>query len=180
MKKTALFFGLVSVLAATLLAFQSHASKTTAGNEFKTLGHSKWMGTAIEGTCGKVIGIVNQVMVDSGGHIFAVINHGAYDLYGDAGVNPPVPIEELKITRRSTGQNVAILKTDMEHLGFAPHLLPLQTNDRRNETDIYTYYGIRPYWIEKNSHSGARSISKGEATKRNMDPYPWGGEAQDF
>jgi hypothetical protein len=114
------------------------------------------------------MGIVNEVMVDSGGHAFAIVNHGDYDLYGEGGVNTPVPFQELQISKTKGGQDVVFLKTDMEHLDFAPYLDPLQTNSRQYEANIYEYYGIAPYWVWSGGHTGG------------MDPYRWGGEAQDF
>jgi hypothetical protein len=179
MNKILLIFGLVAVLSVGLFVPGSHASRTTGRDGFKPVNNSKLIGAAVEDTCGKVIGVVNEVMVDSRGHAFAVINHGDYDLYGDGGVNTPVPIEALKIVRKSRGREIAFLKTDMEHLDFAPYLSPLQTNNRQEEATIYEYYGIQPYWSEK-THSGAHPSRTGAGQKRTIDPYRWGGEAQDF
>jgi len=119
---------------------------------FMEFNSSNLVGAAVENSCGKVVGIVNEVMVDSDGHAFAVINHGDYDLYGESGVNTPVPFEEIRISQG--GQDIVFLKTDMEHLDFAPYLDPTKTNNRQYEANIYEYYGIQPYWV------GAGELSK--------------------
>ena len=106
------------------------------------------VGTAVENSCSKVVGIVNEVTVDSAGHAFAVVNHGDYDLYGKSGVNTPVPIQELRISRTKGGQDIAFLKTDMEHLDFAPYLNPIKKENRQDWANIYEYYGIQPYWTQ--------------------------------
>ncbi len=102
MKKT-LFFGLVTVLALGLVAANSFASQKMGRSGFKMLDDSALVGAAVENSCGKVVGIVNDVMIDSGGHAFAIVNHGDYDLYGEGGVNTLVPFEELRMSRTRGG-----------------------------------------------------------------------------
>jgi sporulation protein YlmC with PRC-barrel domain len=128
----------------------SNAAGTMGKGGFMELNSLNLVGTAVENSCGKVIGIVDEVMVDSNGNAFAIVNHGDYDLYGDSGVDTPVPIQELRIVRTKGDRDIAFLKTDTEHLDFAPYLDPFQTNSRQYEANIYEYYGITPAW----SHSG--------------------------
>jgi sporulation protein YlmC with PRC-barrel domain len=107
------------------------------------------VGAAVEDSCGKIVGVVNEVMVDTRGHAFAIVNHGDYDLYGDDGVNTPVPFQELTVFKAKGAQETAaVLKTDMEHLDFAPYLDPVKMDSRRYEASIYEYYGIQPYWTQ--------------------------------
>ncbi len=128
-------------------------SGTPTKGRFMQVDSRDLVGAAVENSCGKVVGIVNEVMVDSGGHAFAVINHGDYDLYGDGGVNTPVPFQELRIFQKKDGQDIAFLKTDMEHLDFAPYLDPLMMNSRQYEANMYEYYGIQPYWTRNGESS---------------------------
>jgi hypothetical protein len=148
MNKTVLMLALVSFLSVGLLVSNSYAAGTSGRSGFMMFSSSDLVGAAVENSCGKVVGIVNEVMVDSGGHAFAVINHGDYDLYGESGVNTPVPFEELRISQTKGGQDIVFLKMDMEHLDFAPYLNPLQTNSRQYEANLYEYYGIAPYWTQ--------------------------------
>jgi sporulation protein YlmC with PRC-barrel domain len=128
-------------------------SGTAGESAFIELNSLNLVGAAVENSCGKVVGIVNEVMVDSDGHAFAVINHGDYDLYGESGVNTPVPFEELRISQTKGGQDIVFLKMDMEHLDFAPYLNPLQTNSRQYEANLYEYYGTAPYWSQSGESS---------------------------
>ena len=102
---------------------------------------------AVKNSCGKTVGIVNEVVVDSEGHAFAVVNHGDFDLYGEGGVNTPVPIQELT-TSKTGDHGVVVLKTDTEHLDLAPYLDPLKMESRGYEASIYEFYGIQPYWTQ--------------------------------
>jgi len=123
-------------------------NRTAGGNRFMNLTSLNLVGTAVENSCGKIIGIVDEVMVDTGGDAFAIVNHGDYDLYGSGGVNTPVPLQELRISRTKGGQEIAVLKTDTEHLDFAPYLNPVKTENRQYWANIYEYYGIQPYWTQ--------------------------------
>ena len=106
------------------------------------------VGASVKNSHGKLLGIVNEILVDSDGHAFAVINHGDYDLYGESGVNTPVPLEALRISQIKPGKESVVLNIDREHLDFAPFLDPTKTNNRQYEASIYEYYGLRPYWTE--------------------------------
>ncbi len=153
MKKTLLMLGLFSLLSLGLIASGAYAAGTMGKSRLMTLNSMDLIGASVKGSSGKVIGIVDEVMVDNGGHAFAVINHGAADLYGEGGVNTPVPLEALRISRTKSGQEIVFLKMDREHLDFAPFLDPTQANNREYEANIYEYYGIRPYWTEESGCS---------------------------
>ncbi len=117
---------------------------------FKEVDSRDLISAAVEDSCGKVVGIVNEEMVDSTGHALLVINHGDYDIFGNNGINTPVPFQELRISKTKDGQNNVFLKTDEAHLDFAPYLgYTLPTNNRRFEASIYRFYGIEPSWSSK-------------------------------
>ena len=120
---------------------------------FMELNSLNLVGAAVKDSCGKVVGIVNEVMVDSGGHAFAVVNHGDYDVYGPGGVNTPIPIAALRILETNGGKEKVVLNTDMEHLDFAPYLDPTKTNNPQYEANIDSYFGIQPSWTEKGACS---------------------------
>ncbi|MFB3885685.1 MAG: PRC-barrel domain-containing protein [Thermodesulfobacteriota bacterium] len=147
MNKTVLMAVLVSFLSLGLVVSNSYAARTAGGNGFMMLNSSDLIGASVKDSQGEFAGIVNEVMVDTEGHAFAVINHGDADLYGESGVNTPVPLQELRISR-AEGRDTAVLKTDMEHLDLAPYLDPLKAGSRQYEADIYEYYGIQPSWSQ--------------------------------
>ena len=146
MNKTLRMLALVSFVSVALLASTSYAAGTTGRSGFRMLDSHDLISAPVKDSHGELLGIVNEVMVDSGGRAFLVINHGDYDIYGDNGVNTPVPFQEIRIDRTKGGQETVVLRTDMEHLDFAPYLNPLKMNSRQYEANIYEYYGILPYW----------------------------------
>jgi hypothetical protein len=148
MNKTVFMLTLVSFLSIGLLVSHSYAAGTAGRSGFMMVNSYDLIGASVKDSYGEFMGIVNEVMVDSGGHAFAVVNHGDYDLYGESGVNTPVPFQELGISHTKSGQDIVVLKTDMEHLDFAPYLDPLKTVNRQYEARVYEYYGIQPYWTE--------------------------------
>ncbi len=150
-----------------------HQNGTSGKGAFTEVDSRDLIGAAVENSCGKVVGLINGVMVDGRGDALAIVNHGDYDLYGDGGANTPVPFQELTMPKAEGSQKAVVLKTDMEHLDFAPNRDPLKMQSRRYEADIYEYYGIQPSWTE-----GRQIVSLG--AHAGMDPYGWGGEAQDF
>ncbi len=148
MNKTMFMLVLVSFLSVGLLVSNSYAARTAGRSGFMMFNSSDLIGASVKDSYGYLTGIVNEVMVDSAGHAFAIVNHGEADLYGENGVNTPVPFQELRISRTKGGQDIVILKIDMEHLDLAPYLDPLHMNSRQYEANIYKYYGIAPYWTE--------------------------------
>ncbi len=123
-------------------------SGTAGKGRVKMFNSLDLVSAAVDDSCGKVIGIVNEVLVDSDGRAFGVINHGDYDIYGENGVNTPVPFQELRVHQGKSGQDTVTLKTDMEHLDFAPYLDPTKPINRQREANVYLYYGIQPNWTE--------------------------------
>jgi sporulation protein YlmC with PRC-barrel domain len=156
MNKTTYIFVLVLFLSLGLLGSNSYAAARAGRSGFMMVNSSNLIGAPVKDSHGEFMGIVNEVMVDSGGHAFAVVNHGDYDLTGPGGINTPVPFQELRISQTKGGQETVILKTDMEHLDFAPYLDPLKMENRQYEANIYEYYGIQPYWTQ----SGTAGKSK--------------------
>jgi ribosomal 30S subunit maturation factor RimM len=161
MNKKVFMLALVSFLCLGLAASSSYASGKVKRSGFMIFNSSDLIGAPVNDSHGRLMGVVDEVMVDSGGHAFAVVNHGDYDLYGDAGVDNPIPFEKLQISKTKAAQETIVLKTDMEHLDFAPSLNPLKKETRQDEAGIYEYYGIQPYW----TRSGATgTMGKGEFT----------------
>ena len=148
---------LVSFMSLGLVASSSYAAGTTGRSGFMMFNSSDLIGAPARDSHGELMGVVDEVRVDSGGHAFAVVNHGDYDLYGEGGVDTPIPFEELQISKTKADQDTVVLKTDMEHLDFAQYLNPLKKETRQDEANIYEYYGIQPYWTRS---GGAGTMGK--------------------
>lgn len=148
MNKTVFMLALVLLLSLGLVASNSYAAGRAGRSGFMMFNSLDLIGAPVKDSHGELMGIVDEVMVDSGGRAFAIINHGDYDLTGSGGINTPVPFQELRISQTKGGRDTVVLKTDMEHLDFAPYLDPLKMDSRRYEANIYEYYGIQPYWTQ--------------------------------
>ena len=85
-------------------------SGTAEKSRFMELDSRDLVGAAVENSCGKVVGIVNEVMVDSGGQCLCDRQPWDYDLYGEGGVNTPVPFQELRISKEKAGQDLLFSK----------------------------------------------------------------------
>jgi ribosomal 30S subunit maturation factor RimM len=77
MNKTLLMFVLVSFLSLGMVVSNSHAAGKMGKRGFMDFNSMDLIGASVKGSHGELIGVVNEVMVDTGGHAFAVINHGA-------------------------------------------------------------------------------------------------------
>lgn len=136
----------VALLSIGLVASAAYARGPIGKSGFMTFNSMDLVGVSVKNPQGRFLGLVNGIEVDSGGHAFAIVNHGDYDLYGSSGVNSPVPLEALKISETKAGKVNIVLNEDTEHMDFAPYLNPFKTSSRQNEANIYEYYGVQPYW----------------------------------
>ena len=141
------FWGLVALLGLGLVASAAWAAPQNGG--YKTFDSMKLIGNPVRNSGGEFLGLINGIMIDSEGHTFAIVNHGDYDIYGDGGVNTPVPIAAPRISETNSGKEWIVLKTDEEHLDFAPYYDPTKTGDPQYEANIYTYFGLQPLWSGK-------------------------------
>jgi len=140
---------LVTLLSVGLAASASYEAGTAGKGGFMTFNSLDLIGVPVKNPQGRFLGLVNEVVIDSNGQAFAVVNHGDYDLYGPGGVNTPVPIAALRISETKAGKEMIILNTDTEHMDFAPYLDPNEMNNPLYEANIDRYFGIQPSWAEK-------------------------------
>jgi len=139
----------VALLSIGLAASGSYAAGKAGKGGFTTFNSLDLIGVPVKNPQGEFLGLINEVMVDSHGQAFAVLNHGDYDLYGPGGVNTPVPIAALRISETKSGKEIVVLNTDTEHMDFAPYLDPTQVNKPQYEANIDRYFGIQPEWSAK-------------------------------
>ncbi len=140
-------FGLIALLGFGLATPGSYAAGT-GGKNIATFNAIKLVGVAVRNPQGRILGVVNEILVDSQGHAFAIVNHGKSDIYGKGDVNTPVPIAALKVSGTRSGNERITLNTGMKHLDLAPQYEPMKAHDRQYEASIYNYFGVQPYWTE--------------------------------
>ncbi len=139
---------------AALLAFGLVASSAYAGSGMDKGGFTSFdsrdlIGAVVRNPQGELVGLIDRVWVDTEGHAFAILNHGPDDYYGEGGGYTPVPIEAFRITEPMAGEVKVVLNSDEKRLESAPAFNPVESTDHRQyEADIYTYYGIQPYWTQ--------------------------------
>ncbi len=143
----------VVLLSFGLAASASYAAGTAGKSGFMTFNSFDLIGVPVKNPQGQFLGLINEVMIDSHGQAFAIVNHGDYDLYGPGGVNTPVPIAALRISVTKSGKEVVVLNTDTEHMDFAPYLDPTKENNPQYEANVDMYFGVQPSWSEE----GARA-----------------------
>jgi len=140
---------LVTLLSVGLVASASYARGPSGKGGFMTFNSFDLIGVPVKSPQGRFLGLVNEVMVDSNGQAFAIVNHGDYDLYGPGGVNTPVPIAALRISETKSGKEMIVLNTDTEHMDFAPYLDPAKMNNPQYEASIDMYFGLQPSWTKE-------------------------------
>ena len=140
---------LVALLSVGLVASASYARSPMGKGGFMTFDSFDLIGVPVKNSQGRFLGLVNGIMIASDGQAFAIVNHGDYDLYGEGGVNTPIPIAALRISETKSGKEMISLNMDTEHMDFAPYLDPTQTNNPRYGSYIDEYFGIQPSWTEE-------------------------------
>jgi sporulation protein YlmC with PRC-barrel domain len=124
------------------------------------------IGTPVENPLGEMVGSIQNFVVDPSGHVdFVIVKHTFYWEYVPRpSQTVAVPFKDI-IVRPS--EKISILKFSAWKLDFAPKLETNEIGLRHWADRDYSYFGLRPYWTES-------------AHKKIMNPYRWGGEAQDF
>lgn len=111
------------------------------------IGSDKVEGTAVYSLNNDKIGTIERVMIDkpSGKVAYAVLSFGGFLGIGDD--HYPIPWAKLTYDESIGGYRTDLSKAELDE---APHHGSdddFDWNDRQRAMDIYTYYGVPPYWI---------------------------------
>ena len=111
------------------------------------IGSDKVEGTAVYSPGDEKIGTIERVMIDkpSGKVAYAVLSFGGFLGIGDD--HYPIPWAKLTYDESIGGYRTDVVKAD---LADAPRFASdddFEWNDRQRAMDVYTYYGVPPYWI---------------------------------
>jgi sporulation protein YlmC with PRC-barrel domain len=122
---------------------------------------TRLIGTRVQATEGKVKASISDLIFNSSnGHITLL---ALSDVEGRGDHLVAVPFDALNITDQGT----FTLNITGNQLASAPSFHKSDLNKRGYAKNVYRFFGIRPLWTEGGS-------------TRGLDPYRWGGEAQDF
>ena len=163
MARKLLIIMLVSTFSLGLFTASAHAKEPTS-NPLTSYEVTKLLWSNVENPKGIYLGRVTDFVVDSKGHIeFAILLEG-YLEFGDSRY-VAIPFSAFSLGH---GREYFVLNTTRERLASAPIFNEEKDLSNREfaESD-YKYFGQQPYWTE-GGH------------KASIDPYRWGGMAQNF
>lgn len=111
------------------------------------IGSDKVEGTAVYGMDNEKIGTIERVMIDklSGKVAYAVMSFGGFLGIGDD--HYPVPWAKLTYDESVGGYRTDISKVQLDDAPRYDAEDDFEWNDRQRAMDVYTYYGVPPYWI---------------------------------
>ena len=111
------------------------------------IGSDKVEGTAVYGMDNEKIGTIERVMIDklSGKVAYAVMSFGGFLGIGDD--HYPVPWAKLTYDESVGGYRTDISKAQLDDAPRYDAEDDFEWNDRQRAMDVYTYYGVPPYWI---------------------------------
>lgn|SRR5690606_21184333 len=111
------------------------------------IGSDKVEGTSVYGPGGDKIGAIERVMIDkpSGKVAYAVLSFGGFLGIGDD--HYPIPWTKLTYDESLGGYRTDISHADLEAAPRYEADDDFEWDDRQRAMDVYTYYGVPPYWI---------------------------------
>lgn len=111
------------------------------------IGSDKVEGTAVYGTSGEKIGKIERVMIDkpSGKVAYAVLSFGGFLGIGDD--HYPIPWGKLTYDESLGGYRTDISREELDAAPRYESSEDFEWENRERAMDIYTYYGVPPYWI---------------------------------
>src|SRR5690606_713908 len=111
------------------------------------IGSDKVEGTAVYGMDDEKIGTIERVMIDklSGKVAYAVLSFGGFLGIGDD--HNPIPWAKLTYDESIGGYRTDLSKAELDEAPRYDAEDEFEWNDRQRAMDIYTYYGVPPYWI---------------------------------
>lgn len=111
------------------------------------IGSDKVEGTAVYGLNNDKIGSIERVMIDkpSGKVAYAVLSFGGFLGIGDD--HYPIPWAKLTYDESIGGYRTDIAQKDLDEAPSYASDDQFEWDDRQRAMDVYTYYGVPPYWI---------------------------------
>ncbi|WP_417581926.1 PRC-barrel domain-containing protein [Pelagibacterium sp.] len=111
------------------------------------IGSDKVEGTAVYSLANDKIGVIERLMIDkvSGKVAYAVLSFGGFLGIGDD--HYPLPWAKLTYDETIGGYRMDVSKADLDSAPRYESDDDFEWHDRQRAMDIYTYYGVPPYWI---------------------------------
>lgn len=111
------------------------------------IGSDKVEGTSVYGQNNDKVGTIERVMIDkpSGKVAYAVLSFGGFLGIGDD--HYPIPWAKLTYDESIGGYRTDLAKADLDDAPRYGSDSDYDWDDRQRALDVYTYYGVPPYWI---------------------------------
>lgn len=111
------------------------------------IGSDKVEGTSVYSLTDDKVGTIERLMIDkpSGKVAYAVLSFGGFLGIGDD--HYPIPWAKLTYDEKIGGYRTDLSKKELDEAPRYPSKDDFEWEDRQRTMDIYTYYGVPPYWI---------------------------------
>jgi len=173
MKWTKTWASAISLLSLLLVTASFAAEPAKVGESSYIYRASKLIGTDVENSQGETLGDIKDVVMDpqTGQIAYAVLSFGGFLGMGEkyfaipwGALAPKTP------TTKGAQYDRFVLNVDKERLKNAPSFNKENwpdMADRRWAEQVYSYYGIQPYWTHREARmSGAGTMA---ATVQSVD-----------
>jgi sporulation protein YlmC with PRC-barrel domain len=163
MRKSIMILAVTAILSLGLLVASSHANEMTV-TAWNTYEVSHLLNYRVVNHQGEYLGRIKDFLTDSDGHIaFAIVTRPGF--LGIRGKPVAIPFDALSFRSE---RNEFVLDMSRQQFASVPNYN--KKADMENPAwaaNTYRHFGVEPYWTEDGGYGA-------------MDPYRWGGEAQDF
>ena len=133
--------GLEGATAAT-----TTAPARIAAGRFTTYDTTNLVGLNVKARDGVVLGHIDELVVDSNGHLdFAIVFMPG--VFGGRYV--VVPFSTLMISKGKSDKISVVFNSDKEKFYEGPDWVLTRLSDPKQAASVDRYYGIQPYWTEK-------------------------------
>ncbi len=119
-----------------------------------TFNSNDLIGVPVKNPQGRLLGVVDGVMITPDGQAFAIVANGDDGLTRDYdGLETSVPIAALRISETKSGKDQVALNTSAVQLDLAPNLESTRSYSPQFAANIDRYFGISPSWTEEGASS---------------------------
>ncbi len=155
-KKMNKLVAMVAVVFVLSLGLAASSQAKSMGQGGLTIYDSfNLVGKMVKSPDGVELGKIFDLVVDSRGHVdFAIISQPGLDL-DFSGRLVAVPFTALKISEGRSQEIHVVLIADKEKFYEAPSWGQEDLANRQQAASLDRYFGVRPYWTEKNGKVAA-------------------------
>ncbi len=141
-------FAVVSLLSMGF-AVNSHATGSITQSGLKAYEAFDLRGTQVTNSKGEGLGRISDFVINRQGRIILAVLYREGNVANEGGRYVAVPFHALSISEPKPHEIQVVLNVDEEKLANAPRFdIGKGLSDRREEAQIYRYFGQRPYWTE--------------------------------